>query len=123
MTLFDGLLFSTSALSVPGDIYYYCKKKEDVAKYDLCTAVVNDLTQKAIKWKKRDVAKYDLCTAVVNDLTQKAIKWKKRGVNERTGAISVQGCVALIMVMPYFTLFSFCTKYTHVLFSNTSYVQ
>jgi hypothetical protein len=98
MTLFDGLLFSTSALSVPGDIYYYCKKKEDVAKYDLCTAVVNDLTQKAIKWKKR-------------------------GVNERTGAISVQGCVALIMVMPYFTLFSFCTKYTHVLFSNTSYVQ
>jgi hypothetical protein len=39
--------------------------------------------------KKEDVAKYDLCTAVVNDLIQKAIKWKKKGVNEKTRAISV----------------------------------
>jgi hypothetical protein len=75
MTLLDGLLFSTSALFVPGDIYYYYKNIEDVAKYDLCTAVVDDLTVKAKKCKK--VAPSD-----------------------RSGATSVQGCVALVVVMP-----------------------
>jgi hypothetical protein len=52
MTLLDGLLFSTSALFVPGNIYYYYKNIEDVAKYDLCTAIVDVLTVKAKKWKK-----------------------------------------------------------------------
>jgi hypothetical protein len=75
VTLLDGLLFSTSALFVPGDIYYYCKNIGDVAKYDLYTGVVDDLTVKAKKWKK--VAPSD-----------------------RSEATSVQGCVALVVVMP-----------------------
>jgi hypothetical protein len=79
MTLLDGLLFSTSSLSLPGDVYYYCKNKEDFGKYNFCTAIVDDLTQKALKWKKKDP-------------------------NERTGATSIQGCVAFLLVI-FFSLF------------------
>lgn len=74
MTLFDGFLFSTSSLYVPGEVYYYCKNIEEFRNYNLCKAIVDDLTEKATKWKKKPPS-------------------------ERTGAAAIQGCVAFLVVM------------------------
>ena len=70
MALFDGLLFPTTSLSITGDTYFYCKNINDVCKFDLCSAVVDDLANKVPKWKK----------------------------SSSSNSPSVQGCVALLLV-------------------------
>ncbi|CAO2189446.1 unnamed protein product [Urochloa humidicola] len=52
MAFFDGLLFPTSSLRLSGETYYHCKRVSEVSQYDLCTALIEDLTKKVGKWKK-----------------------------------------------------------------------
>lgn len=74
MVLFDALLFPTSSLSLSGETYHHCKEVTQVSQYDLCTAVIEDLTVKVGKWK---------------------ISAEKR---RQTSSVSMQGCVALLVV-------------------------
>ena len=89
MALFDRLLFLTNSFSINGDIYFWCKNINDVCKFDLSSAIDDDLANKVHKWKK----------------------------SSASNSPSVQGCVALLLVWLFSFFFVTNAKQIHQYFN------